>query len=113
MASINFQVDSYRYSVFTQADHGLVWDGKHLKVRGLIVCNGGGYRTVIYALSDNSYIPENRYHESTKRVFIFGGDRQFEWYMDMLRNEKPVYCRARPNRRISLNASPCLQALSR
>ena len=95
MASMSFQVDTYEYSVFTQADHGLVWDGQHLKVRGLIVCNGGGYRTVIYALANDSYMPENRYQESTKRVFIFGRDQQFEWYLDMLRNEQPVYCRAR------------------
>ena len=95
MASINFQVETYYYSVFTQADQGLIWDGHHLDVRGLIVCDGEGNRAVIYALTDDSYMPENRYQESTNRVFIFSKDLQFEWYLDMLRNEKPVYCRAR------------------
>jgi hypothetical protein len=97
MATLDFEVDNYRYSVYTQADTGLVWDNHHLKVRGLIICESKtGYRAVIYALADNSFIPMNRYQEDSKRVFIFTRERQFEWFRDLLRNEKPVFCRADP-----------------
>ena len=95
MATINFQVANYTYSIYTQADQGLVWDGKELKVRGMIICEGGGFKAVIYLLADDSYLPANRYQDATKRVFIFGRSPQFEWYVDMLRNEKPVHCNAR------------------
>ena len=60
------------YSVYTQAQQGLVWDGHHLGVRGLIVAKGHDYKAVIYSLTDDSYMPTNRYQDSSKRVFIFG-----------------------------------------
>ncbi|MGB7922087.1 MAG: hypothetical protein WCF57_02460 [Pyrinomonadaceae bacterium] len=110
MASIDFQVTTYTYSIYTQADNNLIWDGKHLKVRGMVIGEGGGFKVVIYLLSDESYLPANRYQEDTKRVFIFGRHPQFQWYVDMLRNEKPVFCHARTDLpgwfNLSTNAEP-------
>ncbi|ACY17666.1 hypothetical protein [Haliangium ochraceum] len=97
MATIEFEVKTYKYSVYSQADTGLIWDNHHLKVRGLLVCEGAdGSRAVIYGLADNSFIPVNRFQQETNRVFMFTRETQFEWYRDMLRNEKPVFCNADP-----------------
>lgn len=96
MARLEFQVESYKYSVYTQADSGLVWDGYHVKVRGLLICEAkdSDYCVVIYGLSNESYLPANRIQIDSKRVFIFARERQFEWYRDILRHEKPVFCNA-------------------
>ncbi|WP_428261377.1 hypothetical protein [Haliangium sp.] len=93
MAKIDFEVKSYTYSVYTQADSGLVWDNHHIKVRGLLICEGeDGMRAVIYGVTEQSYLPINRYQEQTKRVFLFARERQFDWFRDMLRHEQPVRC---------------------
>lgn len=98
MGTLDFEVDTYKYSVYTQADNGLVWDSHHLKVRGLLICEGkSGFSAVVYGLAENSYLPQNRYQADTRRVFIFARERQLEWFRDLLRNEKPVYCRADPS----------------
>lgn len=96
MARLEFQVDTYKYSVYSQADSGLVWDGYHVKVRGLLICESKSceYRAVIYGLSDDSYLPANRFQMDSKRVFVFARECQFEWYRDILRNEQPVFCNA-------------------
>jgi hypothetical protein len=63
-----------------------------LKVRGVIDCVGDGYHAYVIALADDSQFPLNRYFPSDKTVWIFCRGEQFMWHIDMLRNEKPVYC---------------------
>lgn len=97
MAPVEFEVTTYKRSIYTQADSGLLWDNREIHVRGLLICEGeGGRRAVVYGLSDDSYMPQNRYQEETQRVFIFARERQFEWFCDLVRNEKPIFCQANP-----------------
>ena len=102
-ASITFEVTSYSYIIHTQGDPDyLVIDGAMLKVRGVIDCVGDGYHAYVIALADESVFPLNRYYPSNKTVWIFCGVEQFPWHIDLLRNEKPVYCLGSTNSGCSL-----------
>jgi hypothetical protein len=93
MASVVFAVDTYSYVIHTPGDPDyLVFDGKMLKVRGVIDCVGQGHHGYVIALADDSPLPFNRYDAGGEAVWIFSRLDQFPWHIDMLRNEKPVFC---------------------
>jgi len=94
MADVTFEITSYSYLLYTQGDHYLVWDGNLLKVRAAISCQGSEYTTTILVLADDSYLPADQFDEASRQVFMFARPVQFPWFIDMLRNEKPIYCRA-------------------
>lgn len=57
-----------------------------------IVCNGSdGTRLVLFFLSPSSVVPDNIYNPSAKRATSYLPAELFDWYQDLLRNEKPVY----------------------
>jgi len=92
-ASTTFAVTGYSYIIHTQGHPDyLVFDGEMLKVRGVIDCVGDGHHAYVIALADESLFPLNRYYPSDKTVWIFCRVEQFPWHIDMLRNERPVYC---------------------
>ncbi len=93
MPSIVFAVTNYSYVIHTPGDPDyLVFDGQMLKVRGVIDCVGDGHHAYVIALADSSPLPANRYDAARKIVWIFSRSDQFPWHIDMLRNEKPIYC---------------------
>jgi hypothetical protein len=57
-----------------------------------IVCNGSdGTRFVLFFLSPSSAVPDNIYNPSAKWATSYLPAEQFDWYQNLLRNEKPVY----------------------
>src|SRR5689334_16232601 len=95
MASVTFEVASYRYVIYTPGsrDYLSAGDGTMLKVRGVIDCAGAnGLHCYVFALADDSTFPPNGYSGQTKIMWIYSTQEQFMWHVDMLRNEKPVYC---------------------
>jgi hypothetical protein len=93
MPSIVFAVNEYSYVIHTPGDPDyLVFDGQLLKVRGVINCVGDGHHAYVIALADESPLPANRYDPIENDVWIFSRSDQFLWHIDMLRNDKPIYC---------------------
>ena len=93
MASLIFPVTNYSYIIHTPGNRDyLMIDGQMLKVRGVISCTGEGYRVYVIALADDSPFPANFYDPKGKAVWIFCRTEQFPWHIDLLRNEKPVFC---------------------
>jgi hypothetical protein len=61
-------------------------------IQGLLVCNGAdGTRFAIYGLHPLSPVPAPVYNEATKWGNIFIPFKELREYVDIVRNEKPVY----------------------
>lgn len=90
MTTANFEVKTYEVSVAREM--GGVAGGLSVKFPAYIICRGDEYHAVIYALADTSPVPENTFIPSAKRGTIFVPRWQFEWFRDLVRNEKPIYC---------------------
>jgi hypothetical protein len=58
----------------------------------MINCWGKDY-TCNFRFIDGSTLPESVYDEHLKVADIFVSAQQYPWYVDILRNERPVHCR--------------------
>ena len=90
MATVTFEVKTYEVKMARELN------GKagELEVRfpAYIRCEGETHHAVIYILDDSSPVPDNAFFPQYKRGTIFVPRWQLEWFLDLLRNEKPVYC---------------------
>jgi hypothetical protein len=68
-----------------------VADGQTIKFRGILVCTGGDHTSAIYFLTEDSYVPKCSYLPAYKRGVIYLPFKDMPPFVDMLRNEKPIY----------------------
>ena len=90
MARYNLEVQSYKVQV------GRRWDGmaSNQAVFGpaYIVCNAAdGWTLVVYFMDPTSPQAANTVYLPTKRVTLFVPPDRYPMFIDVLRNEKPVY----------------------
>ena len=90
MATVTFQVNSYEVKIARELNGSA--QGLSLQFPAYIVCTGTEYHAVIYVLADTSPVPQNTFLPDIKRGTIFVPRWQFEWFLDLLRNEQPVHC---------------------
>lgn len=90
MATVHFEVKTYEITVARELNG--TTGGLNLKFPVCILCKGVEYHAVVYALDDTSPVPANTFLPAYKRGTIFVPRWQYEWFLDLLRNEKPVYC---------------------
>jgi len=86
MATVTFEIKTYQIKTARELTAGAQ------KFRAYILCLGDEYHTVVYVLDDTSPVPDNSFLPAAKRGTIFVPTWQYEWFVDLLRNEKPVYC---------------------
>ena len=90
MASKTFEVLNYKVALgdrMTGTASGIT-----VNFRGYIVCRGeDGFHLVFYFLNENSPVPNPSYREENKRGVVYLPFDQMYIYLDLLRNEKPVY----------------------
>ena len=87
MAILKFQVISYEVKLSRQ-----LTVGSNIKFYALICCYGkDGTRFCNYFLRPDSPVENNVYNPTTKWATAFLPAEQFPWYLDLLRNEKPVF----------------------
>ena len=88
MATKTFTVSSYEVNLARQMTIG----GGAIKFYANILCRSGdGYRFAIYFLRSDSSPADNVYNPTAKWATAYLPAEQFNWYIDLLRNEKPVY----------------------
>ena len=88
MATIKFEVQTYRVRIGFELSGG----GGGPKSRGHVVCYGGdGHRFAIYFAAPGSTLAPPRYFPETKFGSINVPVDEMHNYIDLLRNEKPVY----------------------
>ena len=90
MTTETFEVKTYEVKVAREMTG--TSGGVSAKFPAYIRCNGDVYHAVVYALDDTSPVPENTFVPASKRGTLFVPRWQFKWFLDLLRNEKPVYC---------------------
>jgi len=90
MATVTFEVKTYEVNI-ARENNGTA-GGLNLKFPAYIKCQGDVYHVVIYVLDDTSPVPANTFLPAYNRGTIFVPRWQFEWFRDLVRNEKPVYC---------------------
>lgn len=67
------------------------WNNVTIKARGYVTCYGGDHRFIAYFLTDDSPVPKPTYVVGNKVGAIFLPFKEIGPFVDLLRNEKPVY----------------------
>jgi hypothetical protein len=88
MSAIRFQIE--KYQVTLGADLLSIQTNMDAKIVGIIGCFGSGYQLMINFV-DYGKIPEAHYDESKKTGVIFIPVTMIDTYVDLLRNEKPLF----------------------
>jgi hypothetical protein len=90
MATKMFVVESYKVKLGQAMT--ATWGGKKIKARGVISCHGGkGYRFIAYFLTGDSPVPSPVYKEDGKVAAVFFPFNEIPVFLDLLRNEKPIF----------------------
>lgn len=79
------------YSIKLGDEMSATWGGVPIKARGIVACHGGDHRFIAYFLSESSPVPDSVYVEANKVGAVFRPFEEMGAYVDLLRNEKPVY----------------------
>jgi hypothetical protein len=89
MAIHTFLVQTYEEAL----GHAMsaTWSGTTIRARGYVVCYGGDHRFIAYFLTDDSPVPDPVYVVANKVGAVFLPFKEMAPWVDMLRNEKPVY----------------------
>jgi len=72
--------------------------GQAIRVRALIRCTGGDYAMDIYFLDSDSTFPNPYYDIEQKKGYMFLNIRDLSAFVDILRNERPIYGHLRGDR---------------
>jgi len=67
------------------------WGGVQIKARGIVACRGTDHRFLAYFLTEDSPVPDSVYIEANKVGAIFCPFEEMSAYVDLVRNEKPIY----------------------
>ncbi len=90
MAIVSFEVKTYEIKIAREINASD--KGQELKFPAYVVGRGDEHHVVVYILDDASTVPENSFVPQYKRGTIFVPRWQYEWFVDLLRNESPVFC---------------------
>ena len=94
-----------RVAVFEIKNYMVIWRQLELRefadvtarIRGLVRCTGVGadadetYRLDVYFLADDSAVPDPQVDIANRRGAIFMSISDIHAFVDILRNEKPIY----------------------
>jgi len=96
LAVKTFLVERYKVAL----GHGMTatWSGTNIKARGYVACYGGDHRFIAYFLTDDSPVPNPVYVVQNKVGAIFVPFKEMQPFVDLLRNEKPIYAYLNSNK---------------
>ena len=80
-----------RYKVKVGYSLTATWSGTVIKAQGVLACYGADLRFIMYFLRDDSPVPDPIYHVQNKVGAIFLPFSHMAHYVDLVRNEKPIY----------------------
>jgi len=90
MATASFEVATYDVRLSRQLDIHV--DGNSVSFHATITCRGAEHTLIVYFLTESSFVPNNAFHANQKKGTIYLPREQYQWYVDLLRNERPVHC---------------------
>ena len=90
MAIKSFPVTTYEVGMGFK--NSASWNNVNIIIQGHLVCNSvDGFRFIVYGLHPSSPVPAPVYIEANKVGAIFIPFADLNNYVDLVRNEKPVY----------------------
>ncbi len=90
MAIKKFSVSSYQIGMGYKNE--ATWSRTRILIQGHLVCYSKDfYRFIIYGLHPSSPVPDPVYIEANKVGAIFIPFTELQNYIDLVRNEKPIY----------------------
>jgi len=89
MAIKTFAVENYEIALGHKMT--ATWSGIQIKIRGYVACFGGDHRFIAYFLGEDSQVPAPVYIPANRVGAIFLPFAQMPPFVDLVRNEKPVY----------------------
>ena len=84
-----FEIKYYRLAMGNQLKRA--WNGVTSIFNGYVICYGDAYRIVVYFLTENSPVPAPEYIPEKKFAVMFVPSKERGEYVDVLRNEAPVF----------------------
>lgn len=92
--------------VFEIKEYMVVWRqlelmnvaGVTARVRALVRCTGGEYTLDVFFLAEDSPFPDPAFDSANKKGYMYLNISDIGPFVDMLRNEKPVYGHLRGDR---------------
>jgi hypothetical protein len=92
--------------VFEITEYMMIWrqlqlmnfNGIAVRVRAIVRCTGGDYTMDVYFTDDQADVPAPLYDTTINKGFMFLNIRDIGPFVDMLRNERPVYGHLRGDR---------------
>lgn len=90
MATIRFEVTNYTVSLHRAVAMSL--DGRAVVFVALIVCKGSGQDEMIVLFQPEGEPLESNYYDAARRRgYHIRPSSELPWYVDLLRNEEPVF----------------------
>lgn len=89
MKAVRFEVKEYQITM--GVDLPSIVSGKDVKVCAIIGCYGDEYKLMINFVAENEGQPATIYDPDKKTAAIFMPVTRLLGYVDMLRNEKPLF----------------------
>ncbi|WP_397363550.1 hypothetical protein [Olleya sp. R77988] len=89
MATKQFTVNYYKVSAGFKGS--ATWGNVNIKIQGYVTCYGSDHRFIIYFLHEDSPVPAPTYIPANKVGAIFLPFKDMPMYLDIVRNEKPIY----------------------
>jgi len=96
MATKTFNVDYYMTSVGFKSS--ATWNGTQIQIQGYISCYGDNHCLIIYFLHPDSDVPDPIFTPQNGVGAIFLPFSDMSTYLDMVRNEKPLYAHLNSNK---------------
>ena len=91
MAFIQYEITEYRV-VLTSYQTGSTI-GTSTIVAAIECQEPNANRCLVYFIADDEPLPPNMYNAEEKAFACYHHGKRFPWFVDILRNEKPVKCR--------------------
>ena len=89
MSAVKFEVK--KYQVTLGGDLPSIVSDNDTKVCGIIGCYGGGYQLMINFVEEGDKIPAPLYNENSHVGSIYISGCKINTFIDLLRNEKPIF----------------------
>ena len=91
MSFLQYEINRYHVSFSSYVTGTEIGN---VKMVAAIECEGtDGNRCLVYFVGEGEALPSNKYNESTKTFATYRPQEHYLWFIDLLRNEKPIYCR--------------------
>ncbi len=86
------------YMVVLRQLEEMDFQGTTVQLKGIVRCLGDEYTLDVYCLMDDSVYPDPVFDAEAKKGYMFVPYTDLPVFVDLLRNEKPIYAHLRGDR---------------